>query len=268
MLDGGMTSRTIAMRTTAFVFGTSQRIAHSLSQRTMGRPGEGSVMRSDTLAEEVARGNRASLVRGALLDPGKAVLAGQVLGGAVGLISEAHAGCGFREGRPPIEGYDALVTNTPGIGLMCYSADCPLIGYVDESGPAVGIAHASWRGTVDGIAASAGKAVLSLSVGRRPLLRVSFAPHIGPCCYEVRQDMIDVVRARWPSSDAWFVKRGEFTFFDLYQSNRDIMVAAGIPVASIGARPRCSKCAPGLYWSHRRDGAAAGRFGAVIGIRP
>ncbi|MBI3097402.1 MAG: laccase domain-containing protein [Planctomycetes bacterium] len=263
-----MTSRTVALRTTAFVFGTSQRIAHSLSQRTMGRPGEGSVIRSNALPEDVARGNRASLVRGALLDPGKAVLAGQVCGGAVGIISEPHAGAGFREGLPPIEGFDGMVTKTPGIGLVCYSADCPLIGYVDESVPAVGIAHASWRGTMEGIAGNTGQAVLSLSAGRRPLLRVSFAPHIGPCCYEVKQDLIDAVRAKWPNSEAWFVKKGEFTFFDLYQSNRDIMVAAGIPVASIGARPRCSKCAPGLYWSWRAQKEAAGRFGAVIGIRP
>ena len=49
-------------------------------------------------------------------------------------------------------GGDGLVTDCVGIGLLGRSADCPLILVADAHRRAIGMAHASWRGTVRRIA--------------------------------------------------------------------------------------------------------------------
>src|SRR5215213_9107612 len=80
------------------------------------------------------------------------VTLGQIHGRNVHLASRAHAGHGARPGSAQIGLGDALVTNEVGPVLMTLHADCQAVLIVDPGaghrGPAVGVVHAGWRGTV------------------------------------------------------------------------------------------------------------------------
>ena len=75
----------------------------------------------------------------------------QVHGTGLTLFSQSNRGEGAVPGSAR-QKCDALVTTEPGLPLTAYSADCMLIYFVSQQKPLVGIAHAGWRGTLEGIA--------------------------------------------------------------------------------------------------------------------
>jgi YfiH family protein len=183
---------------------------------------------------------------------------------------------------------DGLVTDVPGVTLVLRFADCVPLLFFDPRRPAVGLAHAGWRGTLAGIA---GRTVrhMQATFGSRPEeLVVGIGPSIGPCCYEVGPDLANQVRARFPQ---WpdLVRRATAPFqvgspgnrphFDLWRANRRQLEAAG--VHCIAVAQHCTACHTDEFFSHRaacldqsvspgrapRGGGRTGRFAAVIGLR-
>ncbi len=159
---------------------------------------------------------------------------------------------------------DALVTDRPGLGLLARSADCPLIML---AGPAVGLAHASWRATALGIAGAAVAALrdeLGVEPGR---LRAAIGPSAGPCCYEVGQEVVETFRDRFgPTATAsWLIRREGTLFLDLWAANRYQLERAGVQPQRIQVAGVCTIC-DARFPSHRRQKGQAARFGAAIGL--
>ena len=63
------------------------------------------------------------------------------------------------------------------------------------------MAHAGWRGTVQGIAGRLVAALVERAGARADRLRAAIGPSIGPCCYEVDEPVVGPLRAAFPS--AW-----------------------------------------------------------------
>ena len=87
---------------------------------------------------------------------------------------------------------DGLWTDEPGRGVMLLTADCLPIAITRANGsPAVAVLHAGWRGLLGGIveagAAALGGGTLAAAVG----------PGIGPCCYEVGDEVAAPFRERF-----------------------------------------------------------------------
>jgi len=164
---------------------------------------------------------------------------------------------------------DGLVTDTPGLGVMALGADCPLILAADASGLAVGVAHASWRGTVASVATRLIE-TLAAEFGSRPSRVIAcICPSAGPCCYEVGGEVLDAaVRGLGLGAERFFRARpgGKF-LFDLWLANRDQLLRAGLPRRNVHTAGLCTICRNDLFPSHRREGPSAGRFAAVIGRR-
>ena len=55
-------------------------------------------------------------------------------------------------------------------------------------------------------------------------------------------------------------------FLDLWSANRDQLLRAGLREKNIHISGICTMCANDVFPSHRREGAAAGRFAAAIGL--
>src|SRR5206468_3185748 len=91
-----------------------------------------------------------------------------------------------------VEG-DAATTNLPGVILAVQTADCVPILLSDVNGTAVAAVHAGWRGTAAHIAETT---VLKLrhkfSIEPNDLI-ASIGPHIGVCCYEVGDDVVEAI---------------------------------------------------------------------------
>ena len=144
---------------------------------------------------------------------------------------------------------DGLWTDEPGLPILAMSADCLPIVLARIGKPGVAVLHAGWRGLLAGIAA-AGTAVL----GGDDLV-AAVGPAIGPCCYEVGEEVAAPFRERF-GDDVVQESR-----LDLWTSAERALRAAG--VERVDRFDRCTACEPESFFSHRRDAGITGRQGVI-----
>jgi polyphenol oxidase len=186
----------------------------------------------------------------------------QVHGTEVFLVNESFP----REVSSKIPATDALVTATPGMLLGAFSADCLLAFFVDPSVPAIGIAHAGWRGTCMGILDHVVNS-MCLNLGAvTGSIEVLLAPSIGACCYEVGKDVLDICAASPWREEIVFCpgRRPGHPFLDLQETNFNILCKAGIRPENIYRSDYCTHCNQHLFYSYRREGG--GPTGSQMGI--
>src|SRR5919112_1964396 len=171
-------------------------VAHGLTRRAegLGRA-DGNIGFSAPRDRDDAWAMRKRWCAAMDFEPEHLVTLGQIHGPDVRIATEAHAGHGARPGSTQIGLGDALVTNQIGPVLMTLHADCQPVLFVDPGagrrGPAVGVAHAGWRGTVADIV-GATLAVMTAAFGTRADdVHVVLGPAIGRCCYDVGENVVD-----------------------------------------------------------------------------
>jgi YfiH family protein len=152
------------------------------------------------------------------------------------------------QGRPG----DGLWTDTRGEPLLVFTADCLPVALVRADGgrpPALAALHVGWRGLLAGIAQAGASAL-----GGGPLAAV-IGPGIGPCCYEVGEEVAAPFRERFGGDVAanWRL--------DLWTATERAFRAAG--VADVHRTDLCTSCNPDLFFSHRRDAGRTGRQGLI-----
>lgn len=176
-------------------------------------------------------------------------------------VGPAQRGAGLY--APELSDCDGLVTNTPGLGLVVFSADCtPILAYDPVTG-AVGAAHAGWRGTAAGIAQKLIEAMVR-EYGTDPKnVRAAIGPNIRQCCFQtdwdVPQAMLDAVG---DEAKEFIEARGEKYYVNLTAINSLFLHRAG--VEQIDCSTDCTCCQPDRFWSHRQVGGHRGSQGAVI----
>lgn len=186
----------------------------------------------------------------------------QVHGKEVFLVDRLFLSKGSRE----IPGTDAVITSEPQVLLGAFSADCLLVFFLDPGAPAIGVAHAGWRGTFSGILPGVVEA-MNKSFGSEPgSLEVLMAPSIGPCCYEVGEDVMDIAAASHWGREAVFYPgiRPGHRFLDLQKTNSNILCKVGVRPFNIITNEFCTCCRPDLFYSYR--GAKRGATGSHMGI--
>lgn len=165
------------------------------------------------------------------------------------------------EGRP--EG-DAATADAPGLLVGVETADCLPILLVDPVRRAAAAVHAGWRGTAAGVARAAVSALVAS--GSRPAdLLAALGPGIGPCCYEVGDD----VSARFgPEGAACFRpgRRGRL-HLDVRAANVRQLREAGLDAARLQHVEECTFCEAEAYHSYRREGPGGGRMVSFVGFR-
>lgn len=189
------------------------------------------------------------------------VLSRQVHSDIVYTAEAKDAGAGLF--APPLGSCDALITCTPGLALVVFTADCTPILLWDEKTGAVGAIHAGWRGTVSGIA---GKAVAQIAreFGSRPEdIHAAIGPNIGFCHFETDEDVPQAFRAAYgEATEPWIAREGGKYRLDLKQINRWILNQAG--VTRVEVSESCTVCQCDRFWSYRVCGTQRGSQGAVI----
>jgi copper oxidase (laccase) domain-containing protein len=97
---------------------------------------------------------------------------------------------------------------------------------------------------------------------------VALGPAIGPCCYEVGEEVAREVARAGGGQPARILEPGGSSGavrIDLRSALRDQLVARGVPDSAIHEAPWCTACTPRLFHSFRRDGERSGRQIAAIG---
>lgn len=158
---------------------------------------------------------------------------------------------------------DGLVTNTPGLVLAAFTADCTPILLSDPVTGAVGAVHAGWRGTVADIAGNAVRAMAEHYGADPKNIHAAIGPNIGACCFETHADVPGAVRtALGEGADAFIVPAGGKFCVDLKGVNAELLRRAGVREIEISTD--CTACRPDRFWSHRRVGGARGSLAAII----
>jgi polyphenol oxidase len=138
---------------------------------------------------------------------------------------------------------DGQATARADVAVAVRVADCLPVALVAPE--AVAAVHAGWRGLAAGVLEE-GVRVLRSELGATAI-RAAIGPGIGPCCYEVG----DEVRAVFGTDGRTL---------DLKAVARERLAAAGVEaVHDVG---RCTHCEPALH-SFRRDGTAERQLGIV-----
>lgn len=195
------------------------------------------------------------------------VVSERLEGSEVAFLDQVHGDTIFEVSAGGLAGKgDGLMTDVPGVGLMCVSADCPLVLMADLDGKAVGVCHASWRGTVKQIAFKLARKMAERYQIDPSRLVAGICPSAGPERYEVGQDVLDAaLEGIGPHAREFFRERdgGKF-LLDLWSANRDQLIRAGLKEENIHVAGVCTITRNDLFPSYRLEGKAAGRFAAVI----
>lgn len=203
-------------------------------------------------------------------ETGDLVLSKQVHQDTVRHVTPADKGKGFS--LPSDYTADALVTNTPGLNLMVFSADCIILLLHDPMTQSVGAVHAGWRGTALDLPAKTVREMGRLFGAKPANIRAAIGAGIGPCCFETHSDVPDAMRAAFGGgADAYIAplanRPGKWSV-DLKSLNAWRLREAGLLEEHMDLCPLCTACHPELYWSHRKSGDRRGVQGALIGLRP
>lgn len=245
-----------------------QSLRHGITRRMPAMSGGGDV--SFTTGGETAevRATRAAWTAAVRIEPERIVTSRLVHGNAVLEAREADAGRGVlnRELHLPIA--DGLISAHPDLGLMMTFADCTPLLFFDPRTPAVGVAHAGWRGTVADIAGATVRAMTRAFGTRASDLVVGIGPAIGACCYTVRHDVLDAWSLLSDGTDAAVhAQDSEDQWrFDLPRANQWLLERAGVDPRHIENSGVCTSCQVDEYFSHRAERGRAGRFAAIVGL--
>ena len=206
---------------------------------------------------DAVRANRRRALGAIGVDLGAWTSARQVHGARAAAVTPRERGRGATDPDDTIEDTDALWTDEPGVALAVLTADCAPILIADPQTRRIAVVHAGWRGLAAGVVGAAAEAFED-----RSRAQAFVGPAIGPCCYEVGDDvaqpLVDafgasVVRAAEPRPHA-----------DLWTAARIALHQSGITSVTLAAL--CTRSSPHRFFSHRAGDAA--RQGLVATIEP
>jgi polyphenol oxidase len=190
-------------------------------------------------AAENAEENRRRLCAAVEADPRKLAMNRQV---HAATVNRARAGERGRDG-------DGLWTEETGLPMLKLTADCLPVALARENGtPALALLHAGRLGLLEGILEAGIEAL-----GPGPLA-AAVGPGIGPCCYEVGDDIRETYFARFGPGAI----RGRN--LDLWTVAERILRANGVD--SVERVDVCTSCND-EFFSHRRDRGVTGRQGVI-----
>lgn len=180
-----------------------------------------------------AKESHAVLAAALGLDPGRVAINRQVHGAELSYGESALAD------TPEADGH---VISKPDIAGLVYTADCLPVAVAGPGG--VAMLHCGWRGLAAGIVSRGAEAVGGT--------HAAIGPGIGPCCYEVGDEVLDAFAGLGPDIA---VRR----MLDLPEVARRLLGQAG--VEEIESASLCTSCEEKFFFSHRRDGGPGRQAG-------
>lgn len=191
-------------------------------------------------------------------------------------------------GRPwtpqSIHKADALITKERGTLLALSFADCVPILLYDPIEQVIALVHGGWRGTARGIVAATIATMEEYSDCKPHNIYAGIGPAIGPCCYEVSEDVRQLFLGQvpfetMPTNEHHRDLINEAAVFstlklpnkkslrlDLQATNRNQLVLAGVTSEHIETMEICTSCNTDRFFSHRKEQGKTGRFPVLMGL--
>ena len=185
------------------------------------------------------------------------------------VVDEKNCGSGINRQRDYTD-VDGMLTNVPEVVLATFYADCVPLYFVDPVHKAIALSHSGWRGTVNRM----GQVTIErmkVEYGTDPSdLITAIGPSICQDCYEVSEDVIEAFSAEFPEElhEKLFYPTipGKYQL-NLWEANRQILLAAGVKEENICMPGICTCCNPEFLFSHRASKGKRGNLAAFLSIR-
>lgn len=186
----------------------------------------------------------------------------------VRVVTAENRGVGITKPRD-LESVDALVTADKNITLVTYYADCTPLFFVDIKNRVIALAHAGWRGTVGRIGEKVINTMRDKFDSDPSDIICAVGPAISKCCYEVDKGCADEFYKLDDLDNSKFIfpKENNKFMIDLLETNKQILMSAGVPAENITVSDVCTKCNSELLWSHRATNGKRGTMCAMMCIK-
>lgn len=213
---------------------------------------------------ESAKLNREIIARSFGIDPHQLVFSGQTHDDKVVLINHSFLNLPEHNRNIQLNGVDAMITNESNICLCILTADCASVLLYDTVTPAIGIAHAGWKGTVKKIAAKTITAMTE-NFGSNP---ENIVAAIGPCIcadsFEVGEEVAGIFNDTFPENEGIVIRKPQWPkpHADIVAANVSILKESGIHPVNIETSGICTYQNNDIFFSARKQ--AEGRFGAGL----
>lgn len=169
--------------------------------------------------------------------------------------------------REELEGYDALVTNVPGVCIGVRTADCIPVLLYDPVHKAAAAIHSGWRGTVMRICT---KAIVRMSIeysSKASDLLAVIGPGICENCFQVGEEVATEFRnAGFDMNKIWTFRGprvpGDISgghHINLVEACRLTLLENGVKEENIRIEPLCTYESTDILYSARKEGASCGR---------
>ena len=163
---------------------------------------------------------------------------------------------------------DSLITNLKNVPLLVFTADCVPIAIIDKKNEAIGAVHAGWRGTYEKIAQ---KTLLQMSnnynTDASDVICI-IGPSIGPCCYEVSEELIEKFNTILTNSDEkFYIIKDDKYYLDLWRINEYVLKSSGVSEENIINLNLCTSCNSEKFHSYRKHEQTPKRIGLIIEIK-
>lgn len=163
---------------------------------------------------------------------------------------------------------DALITDVANIPLLIFTADCVPIAIIDKKQKAIGLVHAGWRGTYERISQKTIQCMQKEYNTNTDDVVCVIGPSIGPCCYEVSEELIEKFNTNLTNCEEKFyiIKEGRH-YLDLWKINEYILKSSGIKEENIINLNLCSSCNEEKFHSYRKHNKTPKRIGMILQIK-
>lgn len=192
------------------------------------------------------------------LDRERVVTARQVHGHMVAVV-------GRQDGGKVIPDSDALATAERGLALLLRFADCVPILLYDPGHRAFALGHAGWRGIAAGLAPRMVR-TMAAALGSDPKqLVAALGPAIGPCCYQVGEEVIAAIQPAVPEWEMAVEKRNGTFYLDMWAAIARQLRAEGVRQVEVGGI--CTADNTEHFFSYRREKGRTGRFATLAWLK-
>jgi YfiH family protein len=165
---------------------------------------------------------------------------------------------------------DAGCVQQAGDGVAVLTADCLPVLFCSRDGRVAAAAHAGWRGLLTGVLENT-----VVATGRKGSeLMAWLGPAIGPCCFEVGDEVSTAFLAAHDPADtpqrataeAFLPLSGKpgKSLMDIYKMARLRLQAVGVD--AIYGGDQCTVCDHTHFYSYRRDGVT-GRMASIVYLK-
>ena len=183
-------------------------------------------------------------------------------------VTAGDLGSGVYDFESGISATDGLYTKDINVVLATFYADCTPLYFYAPNHQLIGVAHAGWRGTVNGIMHKMLQTLKEIEHIHPSEILVAIGPCIGRDAYRVDDTVINqVLKTDIPNITETFVDLGKGQYkFDPKLMNYKQALFEGIPSENILVSSYCTYTDKDLFYSHRRN-PQSGRMMSFIALK-